>query len=272
MIRRPPRSTLSSSSAASDVYKRQVREQIRGDPRLLRLMDWIENGLSALDLDGSHTVEVWQYAFDRRRELLRCTRGPYSEFMETQREPNPPDLARVEDGVRRKLGRGGMNGQRLEAAVQGRMHQIRIRQAEAVEQRKERKARATASWIGSEDQMVLETLSSLFRPFKEYAKLQGGIASNDGTRTENRVQGYAVSAAEIKLGMECRAWSNAVWLDTTQSKPTGEADIVLTTMDASTAVSYTHLRAHETPEHLVCRLLLEKKKKHDMMNKEGMVI
>ena len=27
-------------------------------------------------------------------------------------------------------------------------------------------------------------------------------------------------------------------------------------------VSYTHLRAHETPEHLVCRLLLEKKNKH----------
>ena len=25
-------------------------------------------------------------------------------------------------------------------------------------------------------------------------------------------------------------------------------------------VSYTHLRAHETPEHIVCRLLLEKKK------------
>eukprot|EP00658_Telonema_sp_P-2_P077819 TRINITY_DN7133_c0_g1_i1.p1 TRINITY_DN7133_c0_g1~~TRINITY_DN7133_c0_g1_i1.p1 ORF type:complete len:347 (+),score=94.32 TRINITY_DN7133_c0_g1_i1:20-1060(+) len=29
----------------------------------------------------------------------------------------------------------------------------------------------------------------------------------------------------------------------------------------TTSVSYTHLRAHETPEHLVCRLLLEKKKK-----------
>src|SRR5674536_102315 len=28
-------------------------------------------------------------------------------------------------------------------------------------------------------------------------------------------------------------------------------------------MSYTHLRAHETPEHLVCRLLLEKKKKND---------
>ena len=30
----------------------------------------------------------------------------------------------------------------------------------------------------------------------------------------------------------------------------------------SAPVSYTHLRAHETPEHLVCRLLLEKKKKN----------
>src|SRR5678816_3948376 len=29
------------------------------------------------------------------------------------------------------------------------------------------------------------------------------------------------------------------------------------------SVSYTHLRAHETPEHLVCRLLLEKKKKQE---------
>eukprot|EP00658_Telonema_sp_P-2_P085327 TRINITY_DN9706_c0_g1_i1.p1 TRINITY_DN9706_c0_g1~~TRINITY_DN9706_c0_g1_i1.p1 ORF type:complete len:154 (-),score=56.48 TRINITY_DN9706_c0_g1_i1:32-493(-) len=31
---------------------------------------------------------------------------------------------------------------------------------------------------------------------------------------------------------------------------------------ADDPVSYTHLRAHETPEHLVCRLLLEKKKKN----------
>ena len=30
------------------------------------------------------------------------------------------------------------------------------------------------------------------------------------------------------------------------------------------SVSYTHLRAHETPEHLVCRLLLEKKKQKTM--------
>eukprot|EP00658_Telonema_sp_P-2_P057355 TRINITY_DN45811_c0_g1_i1.p1 TRINITY_DN45811_c0_g1~~TRINITY_DN45811_c0_g1_i1.p1 ORF type:complete len:125 (+),score=29.71 TRINITY_DN45811_c0_g1_i1:177-551(+) len=33
-----------------------------------------------------------------------------------------------------------------------------------------------------------------------------------------------------------------------------------TEKDILETVSYTHLRAHETPEHLVCRLLLEKKK------------
>src|SRR5665648_1142233 len=34
-----------------------------------------------------------------------------------------------------------------------------------------------------------------------------------------------------------------------------------TTLRSGTAVSYTHLRAHETRHDLVCRLLLEKKKK-----------
>src|SRR5680860_1683795 len=33
-----------------------------------------------------------------------------------------------------------------------------------------------------------------------------------------------------------------------------------------TSVSYTHLRAHETDSYLVCRLLLEKKKKHKTHN------
>ena len=32
------------------------------------------------------------------------------------------------------------------------------------------------------------------------------------------------------------------------------------------AVSYTHLRAHETKANLVCRLLLEKKKKQQSKN------
>ena len=34
------------------------------------------------------------------------------------------------------------------------------------------------------------------------------------------------------------------------------------------AVSYTHLRAHETDSYLVCRLLLEKKKQADKKKKK----
>ena len=34
----------------------------------------------------------------------------------------------------------------------------------------------------------------------------------------------------------------------------------------SNAVSYTHLRAHETDSYLVCRLLLEKKNKKKKKN------
>ena len=41
-------------------------------------------------------------------------------------------------------------------------------------------------------------------------------------------------------------------------------EFVQNAYDASAdSVSYTHLRAHETGRNLVCRLLLEKKKKHN---------
>ena len=51
-----------------------------------------------------------------------------------------------------------------------------------------------------------------------------------------------------------------------QAKLTGEEIAVLKKMIG--AVSYTHLRAHETGRNLVCRLLLEKKKKKKTYNKK----
>src|SRR5678815_1990183 len=70
-------------------------------------------------------------------------------------------------------------------------------------------------------------------------------------------------AAEI-LGVSCRTMRRWRWryqqhgydglYDRRKGKPSPKR-VPLET------VSYTHLRAHETPEHLVCRLLLEKKKK-----------
>src|SRR5674536_148331 len=51
-------------------------------------------------------------------------------------------------------------------------------------------------------------------------------------------------------------------LRSTTSRGTCEISAFLNWGADINAVSYTHLRAHETPEHLVCRLLLEKTKNH----------
>src|SRR5680860_319605 len=41
----------------------------------------------------------------------------------------------------------------------------------------------------------------------------------------------------------------------------GKPTVIVKFMAGAGSVSYTHLRAHETDSYLVCRLLLEKKKK-----------
>eukprot|EP00658_Telonema_sp_P-2_P070902 TRINITY_DN6026_c0_g2_i2.p2 TRINITY_DN6026_c0_g2~~TRINITY_DN6026_c0_g2_i2.p2 ORF type:complete len:184 (-),score=40.00 TRINITY_DN6026_c0_g2_i2:451-1002(-) len=51
MIRRPPRSTLSSSSAASDVYKRQYQRRVRG-ASLLEMMVGEEGGENVVHFEG----------------------------------------------------------------------------------------------------------------------------------------------------------------------------------------------------------------------------
>jgi len=66
--------------------------------------------------------------------------------------------------------------------------------------------------------------------------------------------------ADICINPDSLSWSGEIGRDSLYHivrawNPVAEAD------SAIRAVSYTHLRAHETPEHLVCRLLLEKKKK-----------
>src|SRR5664279_6426661 len=70
MIRRPPRSTLSSSSAASDVYKRQVRSAVvatqpaHGDPDGARLA--AAGGRVVAQMPGAIRKR------DRHRRVLPC--------------------------------------------------------------------------------------------------------------------------------------------------------------------------------------------------------
>src|SRR5678815_5920188 len=60
-------------------------------------------------------------------------------------------------------------------------------------------------------------------------------------------------------GDTCKSMSRSAWYWPYHLLMPTRRAIALSFPDVETAVSYTHLRAHETPEHLVCRLLLEKK-------------
>ena len=53
--------------------------------------------------------------------------------------------------------------------------------------------------------------------------------------------------------------------------PAVSAVTVVIPLVALIPVSYTHLRAHETKANLVCRLLLEKKKKHKKNKRHRLV-
>src|SRR5678815_5351351 len=64
-------------------------------------------------------------------------------------------------------------------------------------------------------------------------------------------------ANELTAGSEGGSYSRQACASWDSATPRANAATVTWT---NTPVSYTHLRAHETPEHLVCRLLLEKKK------------
>eukprot|EP00658_Telonema_sp_P-2_P026886 TRINITY_DN20897_c0_g1_i1.p1 TRINITY_DN20897_c0_g1~~TRINITY_DN20897_c0_g1_i1.p1 ORF type:complete len:103 (+),score=23.21 TRINITY_DN20897_c0_g1_i1:65-373(+) len=81
--------------------------------------------------------------------------------------------------------------------------------------------------------------------------LSSSSAASDVYKRQLRL--FADSLQNISCPHSLRNWQGLL-----HSVPVNVARCV----NHASPVSYTHLRAHETPEHLVCRLLLEKKKKN----------
>eukprot|EP00658_Telonema_sp_P-2_P047119 TRINITY_DN3566_c0_g1_i2.p1 TRINITY_DN3566_c0_g1~~TRINITY_DN3566_c0_g1_i2.p1 ORF type:complete len:975 (+),score=316.30 TRINITY_DN3566_c0_g1_i2:221-3145(+) len=79
---------------------------------------------------------------------------------------------------------------------------------------------------------------------------------------ETALQEKARAMEELQARYDKDMERDIVFLSETQEVAEIEITKIMDEGKKSLApVSYTHLRAHETPEHLVCRLLLEKKKK-----------
>eukprot|EP00658_Telonema_sp_P-2_P026018 TRINITY_DN20493_c0_g1_i3.p1 TRINITY_DN20493_c0_g1~~TRINITY_DN20493_c0_g1_i3.p1 ORF type:complete len:201 (+),score=59.42 TRINITY_DN20493_c0_g1_i3:107-709(+) len=198
MIRRPPRSTLSSSSAASDVYKRQSQ-------------------LAARRLDYSSVPEgqfLDQLVLDYLR--FRGFTNTMAQF-EQERKLRGEVTRRVQVSVivERLLQHVGNGEFDLLVAL---WH-------------------AVACWLlgGACGDICLDMETDLWRYSMVSAIREGRWAQLRRLLTDH---GHTFP-------------TNHDWSDW----------YVVNSSVNPRAVSYTHLRAHETPEHLVCRLLLEKKKK-----------
>src|SRR5664280_57719 len=83
MIRRPPRSTLSSSSAASDVYKRQVMDNLSSH-KVNGVREWIEKaGAEVLYLPlYSPDLNPIEKAWSKLKQLLRSAKARTKEALD----------------------------------------------------------------------------------------------------------------------------------------------------------------------------------------------
>eukprot|EP00658_Telonema_sp_P-2_P007640 TRINITY_DN12848_c0_g1_i16.p1 TRINITY_DN12848_c0_g1~~TRINITY_DN12848_c0_g1_i16.p1 ORF type:complete len:138 (-),score=15.05 TRINITY_DN12848_c0_g1_i16:86-499(-) len=90
------------------------------------------------------------------------------------------------------------------------------------------------------------------------SRVMEGCSSRTSSLVRNsRRNCRPVNPSHAALAVTCQRFTNSSnSLNEIPLSTSVEEDVV-----GVDAVSYTHLRAHETPEHLVCRLLLEKKKK-----------
>eukprot|EP00656_Telonema_subtile_P038200 TRINITY_DN4284_c0_g1_i5.p1 TRINITY_DN4284_c0_g1~~TRINITY_DN4284_c0_g1_i5.p1 ORF type:complete len:102 (+),score=31.40 TRINITY_DN4284_c0_g1_i5:115-420(+) len=94
MIRRPPRSTLSSSSAASDVYKRQYQRRVRGfvqRKKMPKEISEIKKFLETARRKDARSVKIKKNA-DKVKFKIRCSRYLYTCLLYTS--PSPRDRTR----------------------------------------------------------------------------------------------------------------------------------------------------------------------------------
>eukprot|EP00658_Telonema_sp_P-2_P064792 TRINITY_DN5409_c0_g1_i1.p1 TRINITY_DN5409_c0_g1~~TRINITY_DN5409_c0_g1_i1.p1 ORF type:complete len:108 (-),score=13.69 TRINITY_DN5409_c0_g1_i1:115-438(-) len=88
-----------------------------------------------------------------------------------------------------------------------------------------------------------------------------GCRSRGGTLLLARLV-VRVAIGGLWLGEDAESWVvPRIRIGGGGSKEAHDVSLHASLIASLAPVSYTHLRAHETPEHLVCRLLLEKKKK-----------
>src|SRR5450756_3134648 len=120
----------------------------------------------------------------------------------------------------------------------------------------------TVSGCGPRNVVVPTIISGTIKPVALIAQAIAGtalqvqvLAGDDGTPLQNARELVSKSAVVFQTGASIDTWSSGMEQGSVRFVSLSAA------LDKGMPVSYTHLRAHETRHDLVCRLLLEKKKK-----------
>eukprot|EP00658_Telonema_sp_P-2_P034764 TRINITY_DN25370_c0_g1_i1.p1 TRINITY_DN25370_c0_g1~~TRINITY_DN25370_c0_g1_i1.p1 ORF type:complete len:301 (+),score=64.24 TRINITY_DN25370_c0_g1_i1:151-1053(+) len=275
MIRRPPRSTLSSSSAASDVYKRQEKKEQEC------ALEEVKEAKSELDsqvrelketLTGTEErLKALQSELDQQTKLVTEAHSEASRHKEKAIKSAEEGLLLSETKVQAEAEakRVCMQLQATEQSLQKTLTDLdtlRAAQKNADATTKERSRELesckhqlkTADLDLSKRSKELESLQTKYKQTElslqasnmDLAKLEREVGRLTASLEEEGRNKLVHPALRTPLG--------TYPLNETIKKRDQSPE--KTQMRLQSSVSYTHLRAHETPEHLVCRLLLEKKK------------
>eukprot|EP00658_Telonema_sp_P-2_P039693 TRINITY_DN28369_c0_g1_i3.p1 TRINITY_DN28369_c0_g1~~TRINITY_DN28369_c0_g1_i3.p1 ORF type:complete len:233 (+),score=66.41 TRINITY_DN28369_c0_g1_i3:50-748(+) len=226
MNRRPPRSTLSSSSAASDVYKRQVN----GDMKIASKL-----GTCDFSFDEAKVLhDIWV-------DLINITESMGCKIFDVVSLMYVGHLAVA------------MNA--LQQAVSYFENAATIADASSSDNNNNAQKYGTSNNRPSSSTSNGNNINNA-NPSSPN-QLLSPVNAKTFTLDDPIVRGYIYSFLAELLWQ--RASFGAAERAARRAVKNFEALL-------GYAVSYTHLRAHETPEHLVCRLLLEKKKKCTLSN------
>eukprot|EP00658_Telonema_sp_P-2_P081762 TRINITY_DN8473_c0_g2_i1.p1 TRINITY_DN8473_c0_g2~~TRINITY_DN8473_c0_g2_i1.p1 ORF type:complete len:317 (-),score=116.06 TRINITY_DN8473_c0_g2_i1:114-1064(-) len=315
MIRRPPRSTLSSSSAASDVYKRQVEKIIASiDEDDYEVLMAIENDKVKAKLSAPRPPSPKTASAPNPHPHPNPTASTVEETASTVEEtvPAPPPIPIAQPMEKKTVGASPVREDSAARAAKRREEAEAVRQrVEADRQRRAGEARrlreqeprreeveARRGIAGTNQQITSTATSANVRvPEGETVNTPDDWAKSRGNLAQSPVESrkYSERQVEEKIATAVRIQDEADAADAAaraaaanqeaadaaaaaareqerEAAARARADAAAAAARAQEererqekvrveTVSYTHLRAHETPEHLVCRLLLEKKKK-----------
>eukprot|EP00658_Telonema_sp_P-2_P011287 TRINITY_DN14281_c0_g1_i5.p1 TRINITY_DN14281_c0_g1~~TRINITY_DN14281_c0_g1_i5.p1 ORF type:complete len:263 (+),score=74.97 TRINITY_DN14281_c0_g1_i5:94-882(+) len=250
MIRRPPRSTLSSSSAASDVYKRQginAEYGTRTQANMEGLPTSLRNSIKRFDDAANATMECGEEVVAYYIKMYMATLAISKGRELAAHDPAGNQAARAFAAsligeltpVKERL------GDQLEGGDQY-MKEYAVNMCELAEIED---LGGLATTVATQGKLAkqLQEAHLLFETCKQFGDLDQELSEKNQyamTRTIELMRTIKQAKAEGSVPAPA---------------PISPAPAPMAAPQGP--VSYTHLRAHETPEHLVCRLLLEKKKK-----------